>query len=222
MGPEQSGVTGFYATRARDGGLLTPPERMLARHVLATPGVKQAYEIGSGLGVLTTLLAAAGKPAVGIERHGGRHETGRAIHHRVAESFPQAAARGRLTKGKFPHVSEFDRGLDRSAALLTNLLGGADFEEQLHVIIGLKPFKYVFVDLTRFYERRPDIARQRELIRLFRVAGFSEPRELFDLGDDGKYVLFTNPSPLASSLPEVIWRRGKRGLSRMMRPWRKK
>jgi hypothetical protein len=127
-----------------------------------------------------------------------------------------------MVKGKFPLVTEFDAGLDRSAAMLTNLLGGADFEEQLHVIVGLRPFKYVFVDLTRFYERRPDAARQRELIRLFRVAGFSEPRDLFDLGDDGKYVLFINPSPLASSLPEVMWRRFKRGLSRIRRAGRGK
>lgn len=219
---EASGVTGFYATRALEGALLSQAERALAEHVLATPGIAVAYEIGAGLGVLTALLAAAGMKTVAVEHHAGRHETSRALHKAVAEALPSAGPKARFVKGKFPLVTEFDTGLNRSAALLTNLLGGADFEEQLHVILGLKPFKYLFVDLTKFYERRPDAARQRELIRLFRVAGFSEPRELFDLGDDGKYVLFINPSPQASSLPEVIWRRAKRGVSRMMRAQRKK
>jgi len=222
LGPGASGVTGFYATRAQEGAMLSPAERRLAEHVLATAGVTRAYEIGSGLGVLSALLAASGVETVAIERHGGRHETAGEILNAVAAAYPAAAGKVQPVKGKFPLVSEFDLGLDRSAALLTNLLGGADFEEQSQVIRGLRPFKYAFVDLSKFYERRPDAARQRELIRLFRVAGFNEPRELFDLGDDGRYVLFINPSPLGSSLPEVLFRRARRSLTRSFRQMRRK
>jgi len=222
IGPEQSGVTGFYITHAQQGTLLSPAERRLAKHVLATPGIARVYEIGAGLGVLTSLLAAAGVQAVAVERHSGRHETSQAIFKATTAAYPSAAGRARIVKGKFPLATEFDTGLNRCAALLTNLLGGADFEEQLHVIQGLRGFRYLFVDLSKFYERRPDMERQRELIRLFRVAGFREPRDLFDLGDDGRYVRFTNPSPQATNLTEVAWRRTKRKFSRMMKQWRKK
>ncbi len=188
---DQYGVTGYYITRAREGTTLQPAEiqlvaELLKRHRPGTP----VWELGCGLGVLTTLLAAAGFAATGLDRNEGRVEVARTIARQTAEDGLAAAAEAEFLVGIFPKAVERHRGLAGAVALVTNLLGSADEAAQARFIRGLRRFDRVMIDLQRFFTRRASAAEQAELIAMFRKEGFPEPEPLFSIGTDGNYVVF--------------------------------
>lgn len=196
LGPEDSGVTGFYGVRAREESLLRPSEILCAAFVeQKMAGVRGVYEIGCGLGVLTTLLAMRGVRAVGVERIGARLATAESIAAVVLERSPGGSRRPRFVKGVFPDVLRKDTKLAASVALVTNLLGTATTEQQEGFVGGLRAFGAVLIDVERFYERRSTRDRIEELEAMFTLAGFDLPRLAFDLGSGGRFMLFTNPKP---------------------------
>jgi len=192
LGGEASGVTGFYAPRAQQGGLLQQSEALCAHFVQTRLGpVRAVYEIGCGLGLLSTLLALRGFEAVGVERNGARLATAQRIGQKVSEGMKPP----RWIKGVFPKVLRGESGLASSVALVTNLLGSATAEQQDSFINGLADFGAVLIDTQRFYDRRVMTAQVDELCKRFLQVGFAEPRLAFDLGPDGHFMLFLNPRP---------------------------
>ncbi len=192
LGGEGSGVTGFYAPRAQQQELLQPSE-VLCAHFVQTrlPNAQAVYEIGCGLGLLSTLLALRGVAAIGVERNGARLATAQ----RIAQKVSSGAKAPRWIKGSFPKALRGEAELASSVALVTNLLGSATAEQQESFIRGLVEFGAVVIDTQRFYERRVTAAQADDLCRRFIQVGFDKPRVAFDLGSDGHFLLFLNPRP---------------------------
>jgi SAM-dependent methyltransferase len=192
LGGEASGVTGFYGPRAQQNELLQPSE-VLCAHFVQTrlPKARAVYEIGCGLGLLSTLLALRGVDAIGVERNGARLATAQRISQKVTEGLKPP----RWIKGGFPKALRAEADLARSVALVTNLLGSATAEQQDSFIRGLGTFGAVVIDVQRFYERRMMTAQVDQLSKQFLQVGFDEPRLAFDLGPDGHFLLFLNPRP---------------------------
>jgi len=196
VGAEASGVTGFYGPRAREETLLQPSEVLCAAFVeQRLPGVHSVYEIGCGLGVLTTLLAMRGLRAIGVERNGARLATAQTIAEALLAGSSGAERAPRFIKGTFPKVLRKETKLSASVALVTNLLGTASPEQQEGFVRGLRLFGAVLIDVQRFYVRRSTRRQIHELEEIFTLAGFDAPRLAFSLGPDGRFLLFTNPRP---------------------------
>jgi SAM-dependent methyltransferase len=196
LGSEGSGVTGFYGPRAQEQTLLQPSEILCAAFVeRQLSGVHGVYEIGCGLGVLSTLLAMRGTRAVGVERNGARLATAEAIAEASMAASPGAPHTPIFKKGMFPKVLRKEGKLAASVALVTNLLGTASPEQQEGFVRGLRAFGAVLIDVQRFYVRRSTRRQIRELEEIFTLGGFDAPRLAFDLGPDGRFILFTNPRP---------------------------
>jgi hypothetical protein len=196
LGSEASGVTGFYGPRAQEETLLQPSEILCAAFVQQQlSGVHGVYEIGCGLGVLSTLLAMRGVRAVGVERNGARLATAEAIARTLLAESPGGARAPVFIKGVFPKVLRREAKLAASVALVTNLLGTASAEQQEGFVSGLRAFGAVLIDVQRFYVRRSTRRQIRELEEIFTLGGFDAPRLAFDLGLDGRFMLFTNPRP---------------------------
>ncbi|MGI8839346.1 MAG: hypothetical protein ACR2F8_00940 [Caulobacteraceae bacterium] len=196
LGSEGSGVTGFYGVRAQEQTLLQPSEVLCAAFVgQHLSGVHAAYEIGCGLGVLSTLLAMRGILAVGVERNGARLATAEAIARTVLAEWPGAPRPPLFVKGVFPKVLRREPKLAASVALVTNLLGTASPEMQETFVSGLRSFGAVLIDVQRFYVRRSTRRQFHELEEIFTLGGFDAPWLAFDLGPDGRFLLFTNPKP---------------------------
>ncbi len=196
MGAKASGLTGFYGGRAREGQLLQPSEVLCAEFVRRhLPRAKAAHEIGCGLGLLSLLLSRRGLAAVGYERNGARLATGQAIAAAHGGSAAASAAPLRLLKGVFPKAARREPGLADSVALVTNLLGSASLEQQRAFVAGLAAFGAVVIDVQRFYERRMSEAQIAGLTAMFAASGFSPPKLAFELGSDGRFLLFINPAP---------------------------
>ncbi|MEP6966519.1 MAG: hypothetical protein ABI906_00420 [Pseudomonadota bacterium] len=196
LGSVGSGVTNFYGSRAERGVLLQPSEVLCATFVGAwLPRAHGVYEIGCGLGVLTSLLAARGVSAIGLERNGARLATAKAIAIAVMEESKGAARAPRLVRGLFPKALRRKGDLAASVALVTNLLGTATPEQQEGFIAGLRAFGAVLIDVQRFYTRRTTRRQIAELLDMFAANGFDTPRLAFDLGPDGRFMVLTNPKP---------------------------
>jgi hypothetical protein len=188
---EHFGISGFYITRAREAAILQRSERLVAEHVLQRFGKgAEAWEIGCGPGVLTSLLAANGVVAIGVDRNPGRLRLAMDIADKCDQTECPSRIRPRFVEGIFPRIIEQEQGLSQSVAILTNLLGSADIPAQRYFVRGLRRFGFVIIDLTRFFTRRTTQEEQGALIDLFRAEGFSSPEMLFDLGSDGNYALF--------------------------------
>ena len=192
LGGEASGVTGFYAPRAQQRELLQPSE-VLCAHFVQThlANARTVYEIGCGLGLLSTLLALRGVPAIGVERNGARLATAE----KIAQKVIHGAKAPRWVKGSFPKALRGESDLTSSVALVTNLLGSATPEQQQSFISGLVDFGAIIIDTQRFYERRATASQVDDLCRRFLQVGFDKPRLAFDLGPDGHFLLFLNPRP---------------------------
>ena len=196
FGSEASGVTGFYGPRAQEQTLLQPSEILCAAFVeQRLSGVHAVYEIGCGLGILSTLLAMRGIRAIGVERNGARLETAKAIAGTLLAEWPGAARPPVFIKGVFPKVLRREAKLAASVALVTNLLGTASPEQQEGFVGGLRAFGAVLIDVQRFYVRRSTRRQFHELEEIFTLGGFDSPRLAFDLGPDGRFMLFTNRRP---------------------------
>ena len=192
LGAEASGVTGFYGPRAKQRELLQPAEVLCAHFVQSRlPSARSVYEIGCGLGLLSSLLAMRGVDAVGVERNRARLTTAMAI----AEKVVKQGTVPRWVRGVFPNALRHERNLASSVALVTNLLGSATPEQQSSFILGLRSFGAVLIDAQRFYERRVTRSQIDDLKSHFAEAGFEKPRLAFDLGPDGHFLLFMNPVP---------------------------
>ena len=192
MGAEASGVTGFYGPRAQQRQLLQTAEVLCANFAQTRlPKARAIYEIGCGLGLLSSLLALRGLDVVGIERNGARLASAKAIAEKVLGDMRTP----RWVKGVYPGVLLRGHGLDASVALVTNLLGSATLEQQSNFVSALSAFGAVVIDVQRFYVRRTSPAQIAELTAMFASAGFDAPRLAFDLGPDGRFLLFTNPRP---------------------------
>ncbi|MBA3810072.1 MAG: hypothetical protein H0X27_00190 [Caulobacteraceae bacterium] len=196
LGSVASGVTNFYGSRAERGVLLQPSEVLCAAFVGAwLPRARGVYEIGCGLGLLTSLLAARGVNAIGLERNGARLTTAKAIATVIMEELKGAGRPSRLVRGVFPKALRRKGDLATSVALVTNLLGSATPEQQEGFIAGLRAFGAVMIDVQRFYTRRSTRRQIADLLDMLAAAGFEAPRLAFDLGPDGRFMVFTNPTP---------------------------
>ncbi len=219
LGGEKSGVTGFYVTRGIEGTILHSPEIAVARVVAERFHRRRPiWEIGCGLGTLTTRLALDGFRAIGIDRNAARIATARAI----ADAAGCANTGVEFVIGRFPAATVERWGMADAVALVTNLLGAADAAEQLRFIRGLHGFGDVIVDLQRLFTRRMTASQFDEIVGMFRQVGFAPPDPLFDLGNDGHYVRFARARlPRLDSLGGLR-RRADIALSLLHRlqPWR--
>jgi hypothetical protein len=192
----RQGLTGYYVARSIAGELLQPAEIGLADYVRsAFPAALPVVEIGCGTGLLTILLAASGRRAIGLDSDGGRVAAAQAIADAVAQDSPIPCAPTFL-RSRFPvAVGDAQDGV----ALVTNLLGTADAAEQRRFVEGLDQFSSVIIDLDRFYDRRTAGEGHSVLTGYFRQAGFSAPVPLSIRGE-GTHVRFDRQPRLVRAL----------------------
>ena len=196
LGGESTGITGFYGPRAEAGTLLQHSEVLCAELVQThLAGVRAVYEIGCGLGGLSILLAARGVRAVGLERNGARLASAKAVAKAVARDSGGSFRSPRLIRGSFPNALRREGRLGQSVALVTNLLGRATSAQQQAFLARLCDFGAVLIDAQRFYSRRTTELQLAELVQLFADNGFGPPEPAFNLGPDGRFLLFLNSSP---------------------------
>ena len=151
--------------------------------------LRSYHVVGSGLGTLPLLLACEGFPAMGIERDEPRHLTSTAILHRLARQVPEIEGNCRLIGAAFPDaVGDID--VSNSMAIVTDFVTTVALPEYVAVCKGLARYRYVLLDLQRFYRKRDTVEEQEELIRDLSHYGLNARSEAIDLGQGGSYRLF--------------------------------
>lgn len=192
VGLDASGAYNFYNVRVQRSELFLNYELALARALLSH-GTKfrQVHEIGSGFGQLMFLLGWNGFETVGFESDRKRAKTARDLKGILALVDPELTKNVQLLEAEFPSPAA-PRPEAQSLLLTTNLVATRTVPQQLVILGEMRKYPYVLVDVQRFFELRVDETAQQQTLALFAEGGFKKPEPFLDLGNSGKYYLFTN------------------------------
>lgn len=200
QGVQPSGAEEHYAMLAERGSVLPKHDLRAAQILLSQFGARYAvHEIGAGIGVLPLLLAALGIPALGIEGGERRYEACVAVAAYVAERWegPPLAPCDYLF-GSFPECLEKCLGgedLSDTVAVLTDFSCGMTPEARRELIIALRRYGAVLIDLDRFIRRITGNAAREALVAELRALGFAAIHDA-DIGSDHAFVLIVNNAAL--------------------------
>ncbi len=193
LGVDGSGAFQHYnAMLAR--GFPLPDYELAALEIVRNniPDLDAYYEIGSGLGTLSFLLALNGFPSVGVEFEKGRHETAVAAWSGLVARLGIDRHLCRLVQGVFPKAVATD-DVSRSVAILTDFVTTQTPHDVRTIYEGLSRYRYVLVDLQRFLVKRERAEEREELLDDFRSRGFLLGDRVSDpLMKDYSFVLLEN------------------------------
>lgn len=192
VGLHASGAYNFYNVRVQRSELFLNYELELARALVPHAGkFRQVHELGSGFGQLMFLLGWNGFETVGFESDRQRAKTARDLKGILDLVDPELTKNVQLLEAEFPSPAA-PRPEAHSLLLTTNLVATRTLAQQLVILGEMRKYPYVLADIQRFFELRLDPAEQEKTLALFARAGFSTPEPFLDLGNGGRYYLFTN------------------------------
>jgi len=189
QGVAQSGAYNFYDFRLRQRKVFLEYELALAQKLLSCElEIEHVHEVGSGFGQLVFLLGWNGFKAAGFELDQPRAKTGEALRSVLTLIEPELMRNITLHRHGFP--SDSVPVPSRSLVLTTNFAVTSTPEAQMAIVKGMRRYRYVLIDVQRFFGLRMEIEREHEVLSLFARAGFEAPTLFLDLGPSGKYYLF--------------------------------
>jgi hypothetical protein len=213
LGIEGSGAYDHYALMLRRG-VMIPEFDLAALDVVRRrlPRLKAYHEIGSGIGILPFLLTLNGYPAIGIERDPHRHATAVAIWHELSQRAGLSLRSCRLRVGSFPQAVGRSK-LSDAIAIVTDFVTEQTAAERERILVNLRRYRFVLLDLQRFCVMLDTRERQLELLDELRARGFRLIEQARDpVGREYSLALFENrPAPRrifpnARSHVERLWR----------------
>lgn len=190
LGETESGAYNFYASRLRNGSIVSDYEVSLTKALmergLAADGV---HEIGAGLGQLPILLALNGIASAAIELDRRRAATATLMLEAIRAADPGAGALITLVHAAFP-VDEAVLTPGQAVLVSTNLVFTTTAEARLAICRAMTRYRLVVVDVDRLFEKRLDDDGRRASFALMADAGFDAPEPFLDLRDSGRYFVF--------------------------------
>ena len=168
LGPDDSGLYNYYASRAGTDHCLNNYDRFLLEYLA---GERAVVHAGIGIGALTAGLALQGISCVGFEYDSRRYAAACA-----ARAFLAPDADYEIRDSKFPQGLEDRHAVDSAVLLFTNVGATpphgwteAEIEATLE---AMRRFKYTILDLRLFGETRDTEERRNALAARITDAGF--------------------------------------------------
>ncbi|WP_422002555.1 hypothetical protein [Reyranella sp.] len=155
------------------------------------PAIRQVHEIGCGFGQLMFLLGWNGFKTVGFEADRARGRTGRTLREILDLVDPELTGNVQLLETSFPARDAVIPDA-HSLVLTTNLVATCDLARKLEILAEMRKYPFVLSDVQRFFDHKPNVEDEPEILALFAQAGLSEPELFLDLGTSGRYYLFRN------------------------------
>lgn len=174
----------YYTARLPHGPLFVASDMAIVDYSRAH-FLRQArfFELGMGLGELSLCLAVSGFRVAGFESDAGRYEAATTLTAAVSRQGFDTSQLS-LLYGFFPNVFQIDRTDIGGEAVLvsTNVTSNLMMEAIDSVILALRLFDHLIIDLSRFGEVR-DLPSQRALIIKLQELGFRETAQVYAVGD---------------------------------------
>lgn len=195
LGINKSGAYEHYSVLLTKGFPIPPYEIAILDLVRSRfPNLRSYHEIGSGLGTLPLMLAHDGFASVGVEQDERRHLTATTILRQLSADLPHIETNCRLLGASFPGaVADLD--VSESMAILTDVVSSPSEAEYVRVCRGLRQYRYVLLDLQRFFYKRTEPEDHDRLIRELATYGLVARPEVIDLDSEGYYRVFENRTP---------------------------
>lgn len=174
----------YYLQRLAQGRFFVEAEQAIAHYTRDTFDQQACFfELGSGFGELSILLALSGFRSTGFECDIGRH---------AGSTILKQALQGRglnldglaLVQGYYPDALDVSSLNVRGETIIvsSNVTSTHLMENFDYVLRSLRLFDHVILDLSRFGEARTP-ASQADLCRRLRELGFREVAQVFAMGD---------------------------------------
>ena len=194
-GVEGSGAHNFYVQRVARGKAFLEYEIALTEKLLSCGlDITHVHEVGCGFGQLVFLLGWNGFQAVGFEANPDRARTARRLQ--TILSLVDAGRTRNVTILSQVFPSRRPRLPDAGTMVVTtNLVTSATMAERRAFVRGMRRYRFVVVDVQRFFDLRTEPDGEQETLALFTEAGFGSPQPFLDLGQGGKFYLFEGPRP---------------------------
>ena len=178
-GERDSGLYQYYSLRLerRLGGLLDY-EGALAAYLLSEfPSTTKYVHVGIGIGTTTTLLAAMGRDATGIEGDKRRAAAAQRLRQSICQPWPDIKSRYTLVEGYFPDVIDTGKvplGPD-TVVFFTNFVGGPPDPVVVdRVIESLRLFGHAIIEMRMFVKTRELPEERAELLSTLVGQGYSD------------------------------------------------
>ncbi len=211
LGVRESGAYDHYGAMLQQGFPI-PHHDLVVMDVVRRiiPDLQSYHEIGSGIGILPFLLAFNGFASVGFECDKRRHETAMAIWRELSSKAKVDDGACRLILGRFPTSGVDDT--TESVAILTDFITTQTPERERAILVGLRRYRYVLIDLQRFCITRDTPEAQLHLMRKFQTFGFVPTGDPIR-ANDCAFVLLQNNSAAKYGRGAALW-------SRLLSLWR--
>lgn len=163
MGPDASGLAGFYLRKLETGRVLSRYDREL---LVLLADEAHVVHAGIGIGQLSAALALQGSEVLGFEGDPRRYAAAEALRNRAAP-----AARYTISFTRFPEG--LGPGFDASSATLLFTNVAASWPEATYdaMIAAMHRFRRTILDLARFGEARQDPADRAVLAARLEASG---------------------------------------------------
>jgi hypothetical protein len=205
LGVHGSGAYAHYQAMLEKNRLVTATDLTVVEMVVRLSqgtSFDSCHEIGSGLGILSFLLALEGYDTVGIESDRRRHQTAQAIWEELRNLTGADGAACRLECRRFPALP---RDLDPShaVAILTDFVTTQTPQRERAIFSGLQRYPLVIVDLRRFCIIRATATEQRTLLERFVDNGFEQVGESTPTAE-AAFVALENVRPRGALLRRFL------------------
>jgi SAM-dependent methyltransferase len=189
MGEDASGLHNYYARKLRHDALLGECDlhalQMLRRRV---GQFRRVWEVGSGVGQLTAMLALDGHEVVAIDRDSRRHAAMTAALDVLERHDPAARKRVATRLGSFPAVLDETDDVRADAVLVLGCTFTATEPESRAFTDALPRFTFGLIDFPRLFTETANSGEWRERARGFaeryRVAAV--PVASYEIAEEGK------------------------------------
>ncbi len=191
LGVDGSGAEAHYAALTKRGSVVAKHDLRAAQILLTQFGTsRQVDEIGAGIGMLPLLLAALGVSARGIESSRRRYEACMAVDSYVSHDWAGPLAPHDYLLGEFPQCLDGE-DLSDKVAVITDFTCTIDQERRRNLILALRRYSAVLLDLDRFIRRISSAETRRALVDEFRTLSLHEIYDA-DISSDFAFVLIVN------------------------------
>jgi hypothetical protein len=166
-GAEGSGAYNFYVQRVARGKVFLEYEIALAETLLSCGlDITHIHEVGCGFGQLVFLLGWNGFQTVGFEANPDRARTARRLQ--TILSLVDAGRTRNVTILSKAFPSRRPRLPDAGTMVVTtNLVTSATAAERRAFVRGMRRYRFVVIDMQRFFDLRTEPDSEHEPLALF-------------------------------------------------------
>lgn len=211
MGQDPSGLFNYYARKLRHGALLSQCDLHALEILRRYRGrFRRVWEIGSGVGQLTAMMALEGFDVVPIDGDHRRYAAQTEVLDVLQRLDPAARARVNPRFGSFPGALGADDVRHDAVVVLNVAFTGAEADYRAF-LERLPRFTFGLIDFARLFTETPNQSewhqRARDFTERHGVATRSVASyEIPEVGKRGELFLIGEPgdaSPMIGNLPEA-------------------